>query len=140
MRIIAICCLTILLSGCRKYLDGPTVSIKTKKTRVVNKWKPENNPTFVANDDTIYSYHFKETGELILETSLASDTNTSYGTWKFDKTKSAIMIHIPEYEYRRNFVFSVDDSLEILRLKEKQLWYRSTYYHKTVRMASYYGE
>ena len=37
--LILICFVTF---SCKKYEDGPTVSLRTKKARVVNKWKVDS--------------------------------------------------------------------------------------------------
>jgi hypothetical protein len=42
-KIASICVLTLILvlNGCSKYDDGPSFSLRTKKARLINKWKIE---------------------------------------------------------------------------------------------------
>ena len=79
--------------GCKKYEDGPLLSLKSKKARLVGKWMElprdgtplENQPyrEFKSNGDYI--------GTVVFTTQNIPD-QVSTGTWYFNDEKTKIMI------------------------------------------------
>lgn len=88
-----------IFMSCSKYEDGPLLSLKTKKARLVNKWKIEKY--YVNNVDYTSSLYdgtymeFSDNGDfhftLITEGSLTiEDTTVIDGTWEFSKKKDDV--------------------------------------------------
>lgn len=121
-----VCSLSILFvvfsSGCKKYEDGPLFSLRSKEARVVNNWKYERIfDVKTGNNYTVYNYkliEFFDNGRYHLGEGLS---NTQWdGDWEFSKDKKEIIL-------------DKDEHYRILKLKEKEFWYRnhdgSTEYH-----------
>ena len=113
-----------LLLGCKKYQEGPILSLKTKSGRVINKWKIEQGDTLYWGLTPIYSMEFKKNGDYILEVPKDS-VNSLYinGTWQFIDKKENIRLRLPQFNYRRFILVEKIDTIQILRLKEKEFWY-----------------
>ncbi len=78
----------VVFSGCKKYDDGPMLSLAFKKARVVNDWKMQSatqngNSTTLFNGITI---EFKKDNTY----TLTWGANFP-GTWDFDKKKEKII-------------------------------------------------
>lgn len=113
---LSILTLVFVLSACKKYEEGPAISILTKKARVTGAWKAEKKISnsgevdYVFDDEVIRinkddTYEIHEGNELVV-----------FGTWDFTKDK----------EYLR-FTFTENGSkniqeFKIIRLKNKELW------------------
>ena len=81
------CTAFILLSivSCGKYEDGPSISFRSKKQRVVNTWQNE------YDSDEIFD--FKNDGSC--EVYYISDLPFKYnGTWDFSEDKSQITVTV----------------------------------------------
>ena len=114
--------LTVLLAimftatSCGKYEDGPNFSLKTKKARITNKWRPVN-VYFNGNEQTII-----DDGDIFIEISKNSDYRTFYenryftldfsGTWEFFDSKKKIILTLD----------TSADTLTILRLTKDEFW------------------
>jgi hypothetical protein len=139
----------ILTGSCKKYPDGPLLSIHSKEHRVAGDWVVEyfsingfdstnhlkNHPCYgfysfskIENGRTEFSY--------ISNGYNGSDTNyyySSFGKWKFENNKRNITITI-DYTNRpwRHFnlgIFSESQATlwQIQRLTEKDMWLKGTY-------------
>ena len=108
--------LTIAFTGCKKYEEGPTLSLASKKARVVNTWKLEKytvNGVDIPLLSTTSYMELKKDNTFIM--SYGSSANT--GTWDFDSKKENIV-------FTENGSSSADKE-EILRLKSGELWLKS---------------
>lgn len=109
----------ILAASCNKYPEGPALSIRTATHRVVNTWKPElvtvNNTDVTGSYSSVsYTETYDKDGNYSYNTSVGGGS----GKWSFESNKTAV---------RRNGVSgqpTVD--MEILRLKEKEFWFKFT--------------
>jgi hypothetical protein len=116
-------CLLLLVSGCRKYDEGPYFSLRSKKARVVGKWNTEmwlvnkyeqiymldTNRTAEFTDDGKYYYH-----EYNPFTHIAIN---AVGDWSFRKDKEQLLLSLP------GLADSVSYQLwDIKKLKNKELW------------------
>jgi len=108
-----------LFVACKKYPEGPTLTVRTATHRVVNTWKPEN-VTMNSNDVTSayanvsYTETYDKDGNYSYSTSLGGGS----GKWAFQNDKK---------EIKRNGVSgqpTVD--MTILKLKEKEFWFKFT--------------
>lgn len=108
----------VILSECKKYDDGPRVSLLTKKSRLANAWKYEKvtkqNGTDITSAFATDFIEFKKDGNVI-----ETYGNDLYpGTWLFGNNKEEIALNIP----------SDTRTVSILRLKNKELWFTDQYH------------
>jgi len=108
--------LSMVATSCKKYEEGPVLSLRSKKARVVNKWKAEKvteNGKDVTADYRDITWEFKDDNKFVITVSGSGGLSiTLNGTWEFnnDKTKIITILNGERTES------------EILRLKEKSLW------------------
>jgi hypothetical protein len=113
-----------IITGCKKYDDGPTISFRSKKARVVGKWVTEKwivdkyELTYILDYDRTAEftkdgiYRFHESDPLTLE-----ETNLE-GTWDFRSEKEQLILGLPTgRDNSMNYVL-----WDIIRLKNKELW------------------
>jgi len=118
---------TFVLFGtysCKKYEEGPLISLRTKTARVANDWKlnkAEQDGVDITANYPSAEQTFTKDGKYT-----ASINGLSYaGTWEFDSKKENILIKIDG---------STDQSkFKIIRLKEKELWLEQTVGSQTIR-------
>ncbi len=105
-----------LLFSCKKYEDGPALSLRSKKSRVANEWKYDQvvapNGTNITSQFANSSLELTRDGEYIATYGASSATT---GTWQFASDKE-------------NIVLTPNDNsdaqlLHIMRLKQKDLWF-----------------
>jgi hypothetical protein len=105
----------LTFNSCKKYEDGPTFSLASAKSRVVNKWKIEKVLAFgfdVTALFTGFTMEFKSDFTYTITYTGVSTSET--GAWRFDATKENI------YTKPDNSV--IETKWEILRLKSDELW------------------
>lgn len=111
-----------LTTGCNKYEEGPKFSLLTKKARISGEWKIQNvtvNGTDVTSTvNTFLGANYvldieKDGG--YKESGLFPDT----GKWKFGEDKDDVYL-------TSDVAGSKEEAFRILRLKNKELWLRST--------------
>ncbi|MDD5570276.1 MAG: hypothetical protein PHD97_03875 [Bacteroidales bacterium] len=100
-------------NSCKKYKDGPLISMMPKKYRIANKWKVDR--MFVNSIETPRSadweketHEFKTDGGYFYSTALRT---TIQGTWSLDNKKDNLVVFTSS-----SFVY------KILRLKNKEMW------------------
>lgn len=102
--------------SCKKYEEGPVISLRSKKARVVNKWKIEKvteNGRDVTDDYKNNTIEFKEDGKFIATESIGGGLSVSAeGKWEFNSDKTKIIVTLDNDK----------TEAEILRLKENSLW------------------
>jgi len=116
-----------LYIGCKKYEEGPAMSLRTKKGRVANKWKVD---AYLKNGtDMISDYRMATASELFEMTkdgnytttvtytpAFGGGTYTDNGTWEFINDKVDIKT--------TSSVSSTNvDTIHITRLKNKEMWH-----------------
>jgi hypothetical protein len=103
-----------LTTSCKKYDEGPAISFRSKKARVVNKWKAEKvmeNGKDVTSDYQGVTWEFKDDNKFYFNfLGILPIT----GKWEFNNDKSKIIL---TYD-----ITNEKSELEILRLKEKSMW------------------
>lgn len=124
MKLIKITILAILIAlsaviftSCKKYEEGPAFSLRSKKARVVGKWKVEKwieNGNDVTNTVNMFSpkYEFKENGDLIYSIVFLGVTTTETDKWEFSGDKEKIIL----------IDSNGREEWQILRLKNKEFW------------------
>ncbi|MCS7029663.1 MAG: hypothetical protein NZ519_12955 [Bacteroidia bacterium] len=123
----------VTFTSCKKYEEGPAISLRSKKARVVGKWKVEkamengNDVTSIVNMlSPIYEY--KKNGDLVLTMSFLGVTQTETHKWEFDDDKESIIITYT------NTTPNEKEEWKILRLKNKEMWLKHTHDGDTVEL------
>ena len=103
------------LDGCKKYEEGPRISLKSKKERISNHWlltKYLENGQVPTSYTSSWDIDIKTNGDYITYTDYSS-SGEIIGTWRFSSDKEKI-----------TFTEMGGDSytFTILKLKEKELW------------------
>ncbi len=107
--------------SCKKYEDGPTFSLASKKGRVAGDWTVEK-ATYTSGGSTVdvtedlksevEKWSFTKDGDF----TISGDGMSETGTWEFDDDKENIIITIDGDTW----------TWEIKRLKSKELWVKWT--------------
>lgn len=117
---LAILSVFFVLSACKKYEEGPMLTLLTKKARLTGDWKAEKtvSPSGVEsfvnsfqvmkiNKDNSYEIH---EGKII----------KTKGTWDFAKDKGYVRL-----TYIKEGITYIEE-YEIIRLKDKELWWKDS--------------
>jgi hypothetical protein len=120
-----------MLPACKKYEEGPAISFRSKKERVVNTWKLDSylydgvdktgeltvtNYTEIYNEDGSCKRTFNDS---------SNDFVDQPGTWSFSDDKAKLSINgIGSVELNQNIGTVSASSITIIKLKEKEMWYR----------------
>lgn len=114
--------LAFLFVGCKKYEDGPTISLSSKKSRVVNVWEVEkvmDNGIDVTQAYLAFfpgfSIEMKKDNTYII--TYTGSSNATTGTWDFDSNKENL-ITTP--------TGGTAQTAKINRLTGKELWVTET--------------
>lgn len=115
----AIIAVSVMLSSCGKYEDGPKISFATKKGRMVNTWK-----LVAVFEDGVQQPTISTEVRDIKKDGTFTETqgSSSYvGTWSFSSDKESVTFTENGGSYSITY--------KILRLKSKELWleYMFTY-------------
>jgi len=104
----------LLTTSCKKYDEGPAISLRSKKARIVNKWKAEKvteNGKDETSDYQGVTWEFKDDNKFYFN---FSGGLAITGKWEFNNDKSKIILTFD--------ITNEKTELEILRLKEKSMW------------------
>ena len=105
------------LSGCKKYPEGPSLSLSSRVARLENSWKI-SSVTMNGQDVTnlFSSINYTETYDKEGNYSFASAVDNRSGKWEFQNN---------DLEIRRSSVSGQSSmDLIILKLKSNEFWYR----------------
>ena len=115
--------ISCMASSCKKYDDGPAISLRSKSERIANNWRVEkaiDNGNDVSGNFDRYDVSFTKSGDASLTAQysfLGIEYNyTTTGKWRFESDTEKLVV-----DYEDN---SADATYFILRLKEKELWVR----------------
>jgi hypothetical protein len=101
-------------AGCKKYDEGPLLSLRTKAVRLQNTWKVESY-TYNGADQTSLTAGYTETYTKDGEYSFVWGSTTGSGRWEWMNDKEEIK--------RQGVSNQSSETLYILRLKENEFWY-----------------
>jgi hypothetical protein len=112
----------LFAGGCKKYPDGPVLSLRTKKARIVGEWQLDQVIKNGTDSSDYYKAYLGSNYKLLIKAHYVYWVLGNFpgdGTWRFDDEKEKIYFQPidkrePEIEY------------EIRRLKSRQLWLRHT--------------
>ena len=110
----------LLTFSCKKYPEGPAISIRSTESRVANTWKAEQvtvngNDATSAYTNSAYTEIYERDGKY----SYHSSAGNGSGTWDFQQNKKQIK--------RQGVSGQPSVVLTILKLKEKSFWYTYSY-------------
>ena len=112
----------ITLTSCKKYEEGPAVSLLTKKMRVAGDWEVESywengvdKTTDYRTGVTSETYTYEKDGTYSISITTVIGTLNDAGTWEFINDKEAI-------KTLSNQSGSDPDTSYIVRLTNKEFW------------------
>jgi len=123
----------MLLTECKKYPEGPSISFRTKKARIINSWKMskylENNVDLTTNFNSVFTnFSFvtsKDEEYKIIKTVSVFSTNlttTEIGSWNLASNKKTL--NVTPISISAGTLPSTT-SFQILKLYENEIWLRS---------------
>lgn len=121
--------------SCKKYEEGPAMSLRTKKARMAGEWTVEKvlyNGTDVTSQylpsGTTYKITIEKGGSWNDVMSSSGGSSTSKGTWEFvDKKENLKMVTEGSGD-------ADGDTSVIVKLKNKELWIDSKSGSNTTRI------
>lgn len=121
--VICLSLLLVLMGACKKYDEGPGISLRSKKARVSNTWKIQNYLENGVDKTTDYTAVYQNARFSIMKTEKFIFTYTfngsfdveQSGNWHFNSNKTKLLF---------TQLSPTTDSwaVDILRLKETELW------------------
>lgn len=124
LKTIAVSALAIcFLSACNKYEDGPSFSLASRKSRMVNNWridKAYDNGDDVTSSYNRYELDLGKSGSARLSQSssfggfiITAETN---GSWSFTNDMEDLSLNFEDNDF--------DETYTILKLERSELWIR----------------
>lgn len=104
----------LAFSGCKKYEEGPAVSLYTKNARIINLWKFQK-VTDESGDDLSADYvgitvDFKKNGDFLI----TDGTDYEAGKWELSSDKEDIILENSDDSYIWKW--------HITKLKNSEMW------------------
>jgi hypothetical protein len=117
-----------ILSSCKKYDKGPSLSLVSKKARLVNTWKVVLALSVDGHDYT--EYYSNYTLEIKKDNTYVEtwDGDTYVGTWAFDNDKEKVIFTRNGESESETFIITQLKS-KYLNLKETNTKPLEFYYH-----------
>lgn len=115
----------LTFSSCKKYEEGPSLTVLSKKARIAGIWEVEAYLVDGVDKTSDYrAFITSETLEFIKEGTYSSTTNTvlgndtDAGTWELVNDKA-------DLKMLSNDAGSTPDTMAIVKLKSKEMWVKS---------------
>lgn len=128
-RLTAAFFLIVLIASCN-YEDGPVISFRTPKTRVVNKWEyhevTKNGLDVTVQYTNAYA-DFKKNGNVIF---YFSPDSINYGSWELSDDMKMIYIDVTD----QNGYDTWWEDYNITKLKDNEMWIDGDVNGFTVKM------
>lgn len=113
---IGIFALSIVFTSCKKYQEGPALSLRSKSARVANTWQVESySINGVDYTSALKNLNYTETYTKDGAYSYSSSVESGAGKWEFNSDKTQIKRHGVSGQSSTDLV--------ILKLKENAFWY-----------------
>ena len=120
------------ISGCKKYDEGPAISLRSKEVRLCQEWNEEQN-LINGEDNTYYDdqyWNFNKDGTLVITTvynNPVTELDWNYN-WRWTDDKESIEISVIINKKAENtklslFTFSNNKDIEWQKLRIKKLKY-----------------
>jgi len=100
--------------GCKKYDEGPAISLRTAKARLVNDWVPEPKGSIDCSLFYTTGVEFFEDNTFVYKFN-SQDTET--GTWEFEENETVIVL---------TFNSGFTRQWKIIKLTKKKFWMTRT--------------
>ena len=130
-------------AGCKKYPDGPLISLRTKEHRLTGEWDVEyfsingyDSTAYLKSKPFYGKYVFSKQedshGRKFFAVEPTSVTH-AYGSWEFTNRKEDVKISCDQtncdtLSYTTVGAYGrLNITWEIRRLKDKELWLKTTY-------------
>jgi hypothetical protein len=107
----------LAVNSCGKYEEGPKFSLLSKKSRVAGDWNVKSVGSQVLTSGYGLNMTFDKDGSMKYTYTYGSTSYSYAGTWDFSSDKE-------------NLIINVDggiDTLEIKKLKNKEMWLDDDY-------------
>lgn len=113
---------TLMLGSCKKYPEGPGMTLRSATARLVGVWAPEksfeNGAEYALTaDDKDDTWEFKKDGSF---TYTDPGNEVTSGQWVFNKDKTKIVVTVTDSGLSMSVTF------DILRLANDELWWKYT--------------
>ncbi len=108
----------LIVAACKKYEEGPAISLRSKKKRVEGVWKidkkfdAQEEQLQLTSDDLKVRWEFEDT----IYREIFSGTTQISGTWEFTESKERILVNYEDTTGK----YTLD--YRILRLTNSDLW------------------
>ena len=120
---IPILALTLSITSCQKYEEGPMISLRSKKERIANTWKvvkaTEHGKDITSSYDQYDLQMLTDGDASIAAVYTIGDISFEFetdGTWDFKDKKQELALDMENNKADRTY--------DILKLKEDELWLR----------------
>jgi hypothetical protein len=132
---IAIALVAVAIPACKKYEEGPAISLKTKTARLsrvwkTEKWEDKNGTTTTPPSTDKTTYEFTKENKF----NISDGTTTYTGDWEFTSDKEGVITTFT-YTFGNTTTTSKDTS-NIIRLTSKELWFKDIDGDKTYMIAA----
>ncbi|MFN6943600.1 MAG: lipocalin family protein [Cytophagaceae bacterium] len=112
---------TFTLSFCKKYEEGPAISLIPKKQRMANTWKYDKiikngNQQHLSSIDRNITLTLESNGDAEGQYSDGGFSYKAPGTWIFDENKDKVTISLKHPWHTDTKTY------DIIRLKRSELW------------------
>jgi hypothetical protein len=113
--VIAAAAMTLNVQSCKKYQDGPALSLRTKKARLAGDWDVVQigNQNYPSNGYSL-EFEFEKDGDMKFTYAYTGYSYSYKGSWEFSSNKEELDIKLDGNSSTQTF--------EILRLKNKEVW------------------
>src|SRR5690554_2525374 len=101
---LAILSLAFVFTACKKYEEGPMISVLPKKSRVTGEWKVEKRISASGDEQLVQSNEVLRINKSSSFDVLVGDSIVRYGTWAFAKDKTHI-----NFTYKKEGVDNIDE-------------------------------
>jgi hypothetical protein len=117
----AVIAVSVILSSCGKYEEGPKISLASKKARISNTWKLDKY-LYNGVDQPLGGYSLvidiKKDGSYTSTSSFGGASFIDTGVWQFSSDKESLIT--------TSTGSSTAETVQIIRLKSNEFWTRET--------------
>jgi hypothetical protein len=119
---------TFILPSCKKYEEGPALSLRSKKERISNTWVIESafrNNVNISDAYKDFILTMNKNGSATLQLKVIVFSSEIFlqtdGTWTLEEFNENLRLNFENNDYDRYY--------EIIKLKENELWLREIGYN-----------
>ncbi|PWH82195.1 hypothetical protein [Brumimicrobium oceani] len=113
---LAILSVAFVFTACKKYDEGPALSLLTKKARISGEWRVEKEISAAGVEQLVQSQDVLSISKSGSFEIIEDNKIETIGTWDFIKDKEYI-----SFTYKEDGVNNIEE-FKIIRLKNRELW------------------